>query len=223
MQPRITGRGIVPPRRLSRAESREQTRERLLTAAAELFAEQGVSGASVEQIAERAGYSRGAFYGNFDDKHELVLALLRQRTEHEFEEVRALGEAAGSFQDALAPLRQWHRDRAKHLTQWLALRTELLLYALRHKEIRPVLAERERFARAAMAAGLEREFRANDAEPPADLAFLALILHALEDGLLIQRLLTPEDVGDEVVVDAVEILLRSWTRPPQPATKDTTP
>ena len=80
--------------RMTRAESRQQTRERLLAAAAELFAERGVNGASVEQIAERAGYSRGAFYGNFTDKHELAVDLLKQRTLQELEEVtdRTSGE-----------------------------------------------------------------------------------------------------------------------------------
>jgi AcrR family transcriptional regulator len=49
--------------RLTREESRKRTRDRLVAAAAELFTEQGVNGTSVEQIAERAGYSRGAFTG----------------------------------------------------------------------------------------------------------------------------------------------------------------
>ncbi|WP_390479849.1 TetR family transcriptional regulator, partial [Frankia casuarinae] len=74
-------------RRLSREESRELTREKLLRSAAELFAERGLAGTSVEQIVERAGFTRGAFYGNFDGKHELVLALLEKRTERELEEL----------------------------------------------------------------------------------------------------------------------------------------
>ncbi|MFD0486123.1 hypothetical protein ACFQ0O_02555 [Saccharopolyspora spinosporotrichia] len=40
---------------------------------------------------------------------------------------------------------------------------------------------------------------------------MALIVHALEDGLLVQRLLSPDEVSDEVVVDAVELLMRSWS------------
>ncbi|MCP2258833.1 transcriptional regulator, TetR family [Streptoalloteichus tenebrarius] len=198
-------------KRLSREESREQTRERLLTAAAELFAERGVNGTSVEQIAERAGYTRGAFYGNFEDKHHLVLELLHRRTRRELDEVRALGEGAPSPAEALAPLRAWHRDRARHLDGWLALRMELLLYALRNKEIRPLLATREHFARDAHADGIRQAFAERGVVPPADPAFLALVVHALEDGLLIQRLLSPDDVTDEVVVDAYELLMRSWT------------
>ncbi|MFJ1766338.1 TetR/AcrR family transcriptional regulator [Amycolatopsis sp. NPDC088138] len=68
-------------KRLTRAESREVTKARLLDAAAGLFAEHGVNGTSVERIAERAGYTRGAFYANFEDKGELVAALSGRRLE----------------------------------------------------------------------------------------------------------------------------------------------
>ncbi|MFB9905818.1 TetR/AcrR family transcriptional regulator [Allokutzneria oryzae] len=192
--------------RLTREQSRAQTRERLLTAAADLFAERGVNGTSVEQIAERAGYTRGAFYGNFEDKHQLVGELLKQRTLRELEEVTALQSA----EDPWEAVREWNRARAEHLTEWLALRTELMLYALRNAEIRPRLAERETIARDAHARNIEQIFAGKT--PPADPAFLALIVHALEDGLLIQRLLFPDEIGDDVVVDAVELLMRTWTR-----------
>lgn len=65
--------------RLSRAEQRERTRERLLDAAAEVFVEHGVDGAAIDDIAARAGYSRGAFYSNFADKTELLIALCDRR------------------------------------------------------------------------------------------------------------------------------------------------
>ncbi|WP_158886744.1 TetR/AcrR family transcriptional regulator [Amycolatopsis anabasis] len=191
-------------KRLTREESRARTRERLLEAAAELFAERGVNGSSVEQIAERAGYSRGAFYGNFEDKHELVVALLESRTARELEEVAELRRDT----ESLDGLREWNKARAEHLEGWLALRLELLLYAVRNPEIRPRLAERELFARAAHTAGVERAYAARNTVPPADPEFLGLIVHALEDGLLLQRMLTPERIGAEVVVDAAEIVLR---------------
>ncbi|MFJ6788131.1 TetR/AcrR family transcriptional regulator [Streptomyces angustmyceticus] len=203
---------MTPERkRLTREESRQQTRGRLLAAAAELFTERGVNGTSVEQIAERAGYTRGAFYGNFEDKNALVAELLHDRTHRELEEVGALTQDATSFADALDKLRAWNRDRAQHLPQWLALRMELVLHALRNDELRPLLAERELLARDAHTAGLEQAFAARGVESPADPAFLALIVHALEDGLLIQRLLTPGGIPDDVVVNAFDLLLRSWT------------
>lgn len=54
---------------------RERTRQRLLDAAAEVFAEEGLDAASVEAICERAGFTRGAFYSNFDSKEELFFEL----------------------------------------------------------------------------------------------------------------------------------------------------
>lgn len=57
------------------ARSREHTRDRLIDAAYEVFAEQGLSAPSVEAIVERAGFTRGAFYSNFDSKTELFFAI----------------------------------------------------------------------------------------------------------------------------------------------------
>jgi AcrR family transcriptional regulator len=201
-------RDAVPSKRLTREESRARTRDLLLEAAAQLFAERGVNGTSVEQIAERAGFTRGAFYGNFADKHELVRELLQRRTERELAEVRAL--TAGENGDER--LREWNRARAEHLEQWLALRLELLLHALRHPEVRPALAEREDMARDAHAHAIAARFRARGVEPPADPQQLALIVHALEDGLLLQRMLAPDRLPADVVVDAVALLDRLWTR-----------
>ncbi len=67
-----------PPRR-TRAEQRALTRAALLDAAATAFAEHGVEGASIDDIAARAGFSRGAFYSNFDDKTGLLIALCDAR------------------------------------------------------------------------------------------------------------------------------------------------
>lgn len=196
--------------RLSRAESRQLTRDRLLTAAADAFAELGVNGASVEHIAERAGYSRGAFYGNFEDKDDLVIELLKQRTLRELEEVQALRAGTSSFEEVLKRLRAWNIARAEHLESWLSLRLELILHAIRSPRIRPLLAQRELIARQVTAEGVARELGQMQRTLPADTAFLGLILHALEDGLLIQRLLTPESISEAVVVDAVGLLMRAW-------------
>lgn len=196
--------------RLSRSEQRLQTRNRLLDSAATLFAEKGVNGASVEQIAENAGFSRGAFYGNFANKQELVIELLEQRTARELNEVSEIATGPAPFE----ALREWHRGRAGNLAGWLSLRTELLLYAIRNPEFRPRLAERERVALDAHTSSIEHAFAERGTEPPAPAAFLALIVHALEDGLLFQRMLHPDDVTDDIVVDAAEFLMTNWLNTP---------
>lgn len=89
---------------------REQTRARLLDAAHEVFAEVGMGAASVETICERAGFTRGAFYSNFDSKEELFLALVTQMAESKLEavagRVRELGPDSGAVADPSSLVRQ---------------------------------------------------------------------------------------------------------------------
>jgi AcrR family transcriptional regulator len=61
-----------------RSARRDATRERVLDAAREVFAERGVFGATVEEICERAGFTRGAFYSNFEDKDDVLEALIER-------------------------------------------------------------------------------------------------------------------------------------------------
>ena len=63
-------------RRLTRAEAKERTRQRLLDSAARIFAEKGFGGATLEEIAESAGYSTGAMYANFDNKEQLFMEVV---------------------------------------------------------------------------------------------------------------------------------------------------
>ncbi|MFT4280468.1 TetR/AcrR family transcriptional regulator [Microbacterium sp.] len=87
---------------------REQTRARLLDAAHEVFAEVGMDAASVEMICERAGFTRGAFYSNFESKDELFLALITQLAEAKLEEVAARVREleSGSVTDPSSLVRQ---------------------------------------------------------------------------------------------------------------------
>ncbi|SIT67937.1 TetR/AcrR family transcriptional regulator [Microbacterium sp. RU33B] len=81
---------------------REQTRARLLDAAHEVFGEVGMDAASVEMICERAGFTRGAFYSNFESKDELFLALITQLAEEKLDEVA--GRVRGLAPEALADM-----------------------------------------------------------------------------------------------------------------------
>lgn len=79
---------------------RAQTRERLMAAARTVFAEHSVEGASVEEICEAAGFTRGAFYSNFSDRSELVLAMIQQSIQVQFaaaQQAIATMKAAGDL------------------------------------------------------------------------------------------------------------------------------
>src|SRR6478752_2421839 len=66
------------PKRETRAEKQARTRAELLATAARIFARRGYNGASIEEIAEEAGYSHGAVYSNFDGKADLFLAVFEE-------------------------------------------------------------------------------------------------------------------------------------------------
>jgi AcrR family transcriptional regulator len=121
---------------------RAQTRDRLMAAATTVFAERGVIGASVEEICEAAGFTRGAFYSNFADKDALVLAMIEQGIAEEYAaaeqavtELKAQG-ARRAPADAVAQVldRLNHGGRSDR-TNLLAQR-ELLLYAARVPDLR---------------------------------------------------------------------------------------
>lgn len=181
-------------RRLTREESRARTRARLLEAAAGVFAERGFYGASVEEIAERAGFSRGAFYSNFESKDEAFLALLDRHIEAE---QRALQEALGaeaSPQALLDLLRHRGIGRTKEPRAWTLLWAEFWLHVLRHPELAPKLAARQRAARTAITGVIESQCRHLGVSLPMPAEQLASVMMAVDDGLKLQEHLDPSAV-----------------------------
>lgn len=90
------------------SQRRERTRQRLMDAAAQVFAEVGLDGATVETICERAGYTRGAFYSNFETKDELFLELAgrvaREQVEAVERRVREMVAGGPTDAPALTPI-----------------------------------------------------------------------------------------------------------------------
>jgi AcrR family transcriptional regulator len=118
---------------------REATRQKLLDAAALVFAEVGLDAASVEAICERAGFTRGAFYSNFETKDELMLALTERvagEKIHEVAERVALLQERGEDLEPGALVRQL-LDVAFDKKQGILLTSEIRTRAMRD----PRLAE----------------------------------------------------------------------------------
>src|SRR5215471_359751 len=83
-------------KRLSRAEQAARNRARVLAAARRVFLARGYHGASLEQIADEAGFSKGVVYSQFDSKADLFLALLEARIEDRAAENARLAESLGA-------------------------------------------------------------------------------------------------------------------------------
>ncbi len=116
--------------RITRAEQREVTRERLIQAAGRVFCRMGFEAAPIDVIAEDAGYSRGAFYSNFDSKDELFVELLGR---HLDAEVDTLGRALDRIKTAkdLAPAIERRYQVLGEDSSWCLLATEFQLYSMR--------------------------------------------------------------------------------------------
>ncbi len=133
---------------------RAQTRERLIDAATSLFAEKGVLGASVEEICDRAEFTRGAFYSNFADKDELCLAVLNRQAARE---LAATEEAVASLRVEALPSASLEQLVESALAVFMAAQPgrneelvasmELRLYAIRNPALRgPLLALNDEMA-----------------------------------------------------------------------------
>jgi AcrR family transcriptional regulator len=174
----------MPVDRLTPERRREMTKDALVEAAADVFARRGFHAASLDEIAESAGFTRGAIYSNFGGKEELLIAVLdlfTRRQLQEFAEAMDLTESRSSEEKSAAAAAVWsHTRRDLNIT---LLSLEMRLYALRNPGFRKRLAEAERRQQGRIAEFIADVARAEGRKLPMDPADLAEILRAFSDGL----------------------------------------
>jgi AcrR family transcriptional regulator len=127
--------------RLSRAERKEQTRAELVAAALRVFLRDGFHGASLDQIAEEAGYTTGAVYSNFQSKDELFLAVLAQESERRVPLHAGLLGDAPSLEEGLRASAREYAEYARRHPAWTAVYVEFWTHASRRPELRRRVAE----------------------------------------------------------------------------------
>ena len=193
--------------RLTRAEQRDVTRTRLLDAAEKVFVDRGFHAASVDEVAEEAGYSKGAVYSNFENKDELFLAVLERRVDS-----RAL--AVGDAVPTDRPISEQAEQAGTAFfevflqqSQWSLLLMEFATYAARHPNLRERMAARNRRMREGMVALIEQHLGALGLHPPMPNEDLATILFALGDGFIMSKLIEPDQVGDDLFANALVLML----------------
>ena len=111
--------------RLTREQSQARTRERILQAAGDVVARDGYDGASVEQMAEAAGYSKGAFYSNFSSKQDVLDHLLEGQTDKVVGELEALLADAETPAEVIDVVARWSDERAAEM-KWGLIAIEYL-------------------------------------------------------------------------------------------------
>lgn len=195
---------------------RQHTRDRLIDAATALFAERSIEGASVEEICERAGFTRGAFYSNFDSKEDLCLEIVRQRGEQLLETTR---KALAVIPEAPVSARWLEEIIAKVVTvldvgftlddNWVLVREELRLYAYRNPTFRPALVEIERDTNSLATAALTDALARHGASLRIPIDQLMVTLDAFCERSRLDSILTGAPDGEHSWRDGLERMVRA--------------
>lgn len=191
---------------MSREESKAQTRERLLDSARKVFAERGYHAASVDEVAERAGFSTGALYSNFEGKEDLFLALLERQIEQQVAEVKASVSDRPTVDERA-------RGGAEHWMAYLEREPELVMlfmefwaYAVRNSDARHRFAQRYARVREALGELITESAQELDVELALAPEQLAAIVDALADGFALQKLTDPDSISDDLFANALMLL-----------------
>ena len=198
---------------VTRQESQARTKERLIDAAAVEFADHGFGGASLDRIASRAGFTRGAVYSNFADKADLFVAVLDHRSRLQVAEIDAvIADAGAERTDFVSTLRSpaW-TDRNEHqdVEQWMKLNDEFRLFALRDERAREALARHERQLRRFYALAAQRFLEPLGLADRFDPVILGSMIYALDRDLNRQEHVDPDEVPRTSFADAIAILLEA--------------
>jgi AcrR family transcriptional regulator len=189
--------------------TRDDTREKLFEAAARVFEDQGIGGASIEAIAAAAGFTRGAFYSNFKSKDELIIAMLEDHVAQSIRRNLDLLDRhrnLADFIDALKTIDRSHRDP---LARSPLLHMEMILFVARAEKRRPDLAKRLRARRKLIVDIVEATSKNNGKNGSPNPAWIGAIVLALEDGFRLHRLIDPETTPADSFLRAITDLQRS--------------
>ena len=193
-----------------KGDKRERTRAALLEAARALIRQNGYERTTMEEVAQRAGMTTGAIYGNFKNREELFIALGQK---YWAPIVPKVGPGA-TFAEAMRALAKATLAAVDDRAPVAVGRLTGLAYALTSSELRARVHE---ITKGSYEIGAEwlRTFDASELPMPPDA--LVRVIHALIEGLVMQRILTPELCPDEVFYGAFAALTRERISPHQPS------
>jgi AcrR family transcriptional regulator len=179
-------------RRQPKGDKRDRTRAKLLEAARSLIREKGHENTTLEDIAERAGMTTGAIYGNFKNRDELFIALGQTY----WPPIKPQVKPGASFPAIMRAIAEATIAAIPDRSGVAVGRLTGLAYALGHEEMRVQVREVTAQSYAFGEQWLRSVTQEQDLPMPADQ--LVRVLHAMIEGLVLQRLLTPELVPDEI-------------------------
>ena len=184
--------------RLSRKEKQAKTRSSLMKSAAKVFCRHGMERASIDQVAEEAGYTKGAFYANFKNKEELFLAMLDARFAARIEQIEAVIASEGTSAEKA---RQAGDDFAEMIAadpEWERLFFEFSAYAARNEDFREELVTRYRSMQDRIARAFEARLEKVGMPPPLPVGQVAMMTCIMGNGFALEKLLEGDTVADDL-------------------------
>ncbi|WGR69801.1 MULTISPECIES: TetR/AcrR family transcriptional regulator [unclassified Bradyrhizobium] len=188
--------------------TRDDTRDKLFEAAARVFEQEGIGGASIEAIAAAAGFTRGAFYSNFRGKDELIIAMLEDHVEQSIRRNLDILAEHTDLDDFIAALKAMDRSRQDPLGRSPLLHMEMILYVARAEKRRPELAKRLRARRKLIADIVEATLKGDGRNDTLNPSWTASVVLALEDGFRLHRLIDPDTTPADSFLRAITDLRR---------------
>ncbi len=181
---------------------RQRTRDRLIAAAGEVISEKGFQAASLDEIAARAGLTKGAIYDNFDSKDQLFMAVVLQASRVRMQRFEWPTGRSGSVRERLRRLGEAVAADAPAAVREAPLRAEFLLYTLTHEAMRRLVAEqagaRLQYVQEKLLALFSPE------ELPLKPEHFVLLVESMVPGLMFIRAQAPDIASDEAIVELFE-------------------
>ena len=184
--------------RLTRKEKQAHTRTCLMKSAARVFATRGLQQASIDEVAEDAGFTKGAFYANFKNKEELFLAMLDERFGSRIGQIEAVIASEGT---SAAKARQAGDDFAEMIAadpEWERLFFEFSAYAARNEDFREELVTRYRSMQDRIARAFEARLEKVGMPPPLPVGQVAMMTCIMGNGFALEKLLEGDTVADDL-------------------------
>jgi AcrR family transcriptional regulator len=199
----------MPVEPLTPDRRRQQTREHLLAAAAEVFAKKGFHGATLDEVASVAGFSKGAVYSNFENKDDLFLALFKANYEREMElVVTTLASSSVPAMDRLGDFVALVKGEHEGAHNPALLHQEFWLYAARNPEARARLAAIDDQAVAGLANLLRTQREEEGMAPLENPEQIARVIETLFRGIGLLRVTQPEVVDERLLEVAIDFVAR---------------
>lgn len=199
--------------RVRRRPTREQTRERLLAAAATVFGERGYEQASLDEISATAGLTKGAIYSNFGSKDDLFYALMSSQINDRLSQITDSIGAHTTFAEFSHVAGRVLRDATAGDPEWHLTFIEFWTRAMRNPTLRRDFAAHRRAAREAIADYLDEQAARLGVTLLLPAPQLATALLALSNGLAIEQLLEPEHADWSLLPKLLEAAAQG-ARPP---------